>query len=154
MKEPIRLWYDTEVDQLRKYVADNLSNAEIAERTGRTISSVKAKLSRMLLPARTRPQRNWPPEEIAQLCYLRDDVKLNFDEIGRRLGRPHSTCYQKYYDLKRAPPKNRVTASREPMAAETHREWLHRMSLSPANLTAAFFGDPLPGCSALDKRRP
>jgi hypothetical protein len=144
-------WLEADVELLRKLVADNSSNAEISERMGRSVQAVKAKLSRMSLPARVKVQKGWPPEEVEQLLRLRDGARLGWSEIASRLNRPSGSVYGKYRDIKNAPVKNRVEV-REPANAETHREWLRRMSLSPASLTAALFGDPLPGYSALDKR--
>lgn len=152
--EPTNPWLDAEVEQLRQLVADSASSAEISQRLGRSIMSVKAKISRLDLPARMKVQKAWPPEEMEQLLFFRDKMRLNWNEIGRRLNRPHSTCYQRYYDFHRAPPKHKVSkeAPSEPVDMERRREWLHRQSLSHASLTAALLGDPLPGYSALDKR--
>lgn len=149
--EPANPWLDAEVDLLRQLVADSASSAEISERLGRSAGAIKAKISRLSLPARIRVQKAWPPEETAQLLRLRDEVRLGWSEIAKRLGRSSGTCWSKYDYLKKSAPKNKV-AVREPVDAESHREWLHRMSLSPSNLTAALLGDPLPGYSALDKR--
>jgi IS30 family transposase len=153
-KEPTNPWLDADVELLRKLAADNASSAEISERLGRSVSSVKAKISRLCLPARTRTQKAWAPEEMEQLFFFRDKMRLNWNEIGRRLNRPHSTCYMRYYDFHRKPPEHKVSkeAPSEPVNMERHREWRHRQSLSPVSLTAAIFGDPLPGYSALDRR--
>jgi hypothetical protein len=140
--EPTNPWLDADVEQLRELVI-----------TGRTVLSVKSKINRMGMPARIKPQKAWPPEETAQLIMLRDEMRLGWSEIAKRLGRASGTCYSKYTYVKNSAPKNKV-ARPEPANAETHREWLHRMALSPASLTAATFGDPLPGYSALDKRAP
>jgi hypothetical protein len=149
-KEPTNPWRDTDVELLRKLIADNASNAEISERMGRSVLAIKAKLARMSLPARIKAQKFWPPEEIEQLLRLREGARLGWTEIGRRLNRSAGGVYDKYRTVKSAPVQSR--GAREPANAETHREWLRRMSLSPVSLTAALFGDPLPGYSALDKR--
>jgi hypothetical protein len=155
MSEPAKPWSDTEVELLRKLAGDRETSFDvIAERLGRGVKSVKAKISRMALPARMRTQKAWLPEEMEQLFFFRDRLNLNWNEIGRRMNRPHSTCYMRYYDFHRAPPKHKVSkeASGEPIDMERHREWRHRQTLTPVSLTAAVLGDPLPGYSALDRR--
>lgn len=151
LNEATNPWFDAEVEQLRSLVASNVGNVEIAKALGRTVLSVKSKVNRLGMPARVKPQKSWPPEETEQLLRLRDEMRLGWSEIAKRLNRSSGTCHSKYTYMKNAAPKNRV-APREPANAETHREWLRRMSLSPASLTAALLGDPLPGYSALDKR--
>jgi hypothetical protein len=84
---------------------------------------------------------------------LRDEMRLGWSEIAKRIGRPSGTCYSKYYDTKRGASRHKVVMQRELVDANSHREWLHRQSLEPASLTAAILGDPLPGYSALDQRR-
>jgi hypothetical protein len=71
-------WLEADVELLRKLVADNSSNAEISERMGRSVQAVKAKLSRMSLPARVKVQKGWPPEEVEQLLRLRDGARLGW----------------------------------------------------------------------------
>ncbi|MHC2867957.1 hypothetical protein ACVIYH_009090 [Bradyrhizobium diazoefficiens] len=149
--EPTNPWLDADVEQLRQLVASNAGNVEIARITGRTVLSVKSKINRLGIPARIKPQKSWPPEELAQLLMLKDEARLGWTEIGKRLGRSSGACWSKYHYVKNAAPKNKV-AQTEPVDQESHREWLHRMSLSPVNLTAALLGDPLPGYSALDRR--
>jgi transposase len=151
--EPTNPWLDSDIEQLRALVADNVGNVEISKRLGRSVLSVKSKINRLGMPARIKPQKSWPPEETAQLLRLRDECKLGWSEIAKRLGRASGTCHSKYTYVKNGASKNKV-ARPEPVSAESHREWLRRMSLSPANLTAALLGDPLPGYSALDKRSP
>lgn len=149
--EPTNPWLDDELARLRELVAANVGNVEIAKALGRSVLSVKSKINRLGMPARIKIQKAWPPEETAQLLRLRDECRLGWNEIAKRLGRPSGTCYSKYTYVKNSTPKNKV-ARPEPLNAESVREWLHRSSLSHQTLTAAIMGDPLPGYSALDRR--
>jgi hypothetical protein len=149
--ESTRPWLDADVEQLRALVAANTPNTEISKITGRTVLSIKSKISRLGMPARIKPQKSWPPEDVAQLVMLKDEARLGWTEIGKRLNRSSGTCWSKYHYIKNHVASVKVVA-REPANAETHREWLRRMALSPVSLTAALLGDPLPGYSALDKR--
>jgi len=132
--EPTNPWLDADTDLLRQLVAENASNAEISDRMGRSILAIKSKLTRL-----------------AQLIMLRDEARLGWTEIAKRLGRSSGTCWSKYAYIKNSTPKNKIER-REPIDMESHREWRRRQMLSPVSLTAALLGDPLPGYSALDKR--
>ena len=149
--EPTNPWLDADTDLLRQLVAENASNAEISDRMGRSILAIKSKLTRLALPPRVRVQKAWPPEVTAQLIMLRDEARLGWTEIAKRLGRSSGTCWSKYAYIKNSTPKNKIER-REPIDMESHREWRRRQMLSPVSLTAALLGDPLPGYSALDKR--
>ena len=149
--EPTNFWRAQDVALLKRLVEANTPNADIAERLGRSVKSVKAKISRLVLPKRLAQRSSWSDEASKQLLMLRDEMGLGWTEIGKRLNRAGSSCHTRYYILKNPTLPHKVV-QREPMCSETHGEWLHRMSLSPTNLTAALLGDPLPGYSALDRR--
>lgn len=152
--EPTNPWLAEDVALLTRLVEANESNAVIAERLGRSVRAVKAKISRMTLPKRIcRPRSLWPAEEAKELLRLRDEMRLGWSEIATRLNRPSSSCHTKYYALKN-PTVTYKVIQREVISTEAHEDWVRRMMLSPSSLTAAMFGDPLPGYSALDKRAP
>src|SRR4051812_136286 len=112
--EPTNPWFDADVEQLRALVANNTTNTEIARITGRTVLSVKSKINRMDMPARMKPQKAWPPEETAKLVMLRDEARLGWTEIAKRLGRASGTCWSKYAYVKNNIAKNKV-APKEPI---------------------------------------
>jgi hypothetical protein len=149
--EVTKYWRMEDVALLRRLVEADTPNADIAERMGRSVMSIKAKIARLCMPKRLANRSSWSEESTKQLLMLRDEMGLGWTEIGKRLDRAGSSCHTRYYILKNPTVPHKV-AQREPVGAEAHREWLRRQSLSHASLTAAFFGDPLPGCSALDKR--
>jgi hypothetical protein len=106
----------------------------------------------------TRSYRKWTHDEDAQLLFLHEGVKMAFGEIDRMLKR-HEGAAGKRYKLLR-PEDHRVTLA--PEARRTSNIVLKEAArvrqiacaaAPPASLTAAFFGDPPPGRSALDKRR-
>jgi hypothetical protein len=149
--EPTNYWSVEDVALLKRLVEADTPNADISERMGRSVLSIKAKISRMAMPKRLAVRSSWSDEASKQLLMLRDEMNLGWTEIAKRLDRAGSSCHTRYYILKNPTVPHKVV-QRDPVDAETHREWSRRLSLSHASLTAAFFGDPLPGCSALDKR--
>jgi len=151
--QPTNYWHEKDIELLKRLVEDNTSNADIAERLGRSVMSVKAKISRLAMPTRIRARTSWTSEASKHLLVLRDEMGLGWTEIGKRLDRAGSSCHTHYYILKN-PTVTHVVVQRAPICSRTVEEWRRRQSLSPRTLTAAFFGDPLPGCSALDRRAP
>jgi len=145
-------WRKEDIDLLKRLVDADVPNADICERLGRSLLSVKAKIARLRMPARRRTNRSsWSSESSKHLLMLRDEMGLGWTEIGKRLNRAGSSCHTHYYILKN-PTVPHVVMQRAPVCSETVEEWRRRQSLSPETITAAFFGDPLPGYSALDRR--
>ncbi|HEX7895472.1 MAG TPA: hypothetical protein VF447_14840 [Terriglobales bacterium] len=149
--EPTNFWRDEDVALLKKLVNDNTPNADIAERLGRSVLSVKAKIARLAMPKRLAVRTSWTDEASKQLLKLRDEMGLGWTEIGKRLDRAGSSCHTRYYLLKNPSTPHKVF-QREPLDEGAYKDRSRRLSISHASLTAAFFGDPLPGYSALDKR--
>lgn len=93
----------------------------------------------------------WTDEEVARLLYLRDDEAMEFEDIGAELGIAGTACRGKYCAVKdrqraarlgdKCPPKNFIDREARERARDSQ------------SLTAAIFGDPPPGYSALDRRR-
>lgn len=98
----------------------------------------------------------WTEEDIAYLFHKRDVEKKIWRVIGSELGRS-TTAVQWKYEIIRHPreatPKIPIYVRCEKASEETIRERNYRVNLFPTDLTAAFFNDPKPGYSALDKRR-
>lgn len=94
---------------------------------------------------------NWTQEQIALVLYLRDDEAMEFEDISAEVGIPATACRSKYDAIKqrqrafrgnvKCPPKNFIDRESRERARDTQ------------TLTAAVFGDPPPGYSALDRRR-
>ncbi|MES2671599.1 MAG: hypothetical protein V4673_14440 [Pseudomonadota bacterium] len=98
----------------------------------------------------------WTDEEVAELFRLRDVEQLMFKDIDVRLNRRAGASWQKYDAVASAngkrikPEPGAITIS---VTEQQIAERAARAALSHRTLTAAFFGDPLPGYSALDRRR-
>jgi hypothetical protein len=95
----------------------------------------------------------WTNEENAELIAA-GDKRQEWDDIGIRLKRTRWACKVQYHFLKRggAPVKasvQRVTRQNATAFAKEIRDTLPQYD----SITAAFFGDPLPGRSALDQMR-
>lgn len=74
----------------------------------------------------------------------------------RAVARPQrlSACYTRGYDPDMPLPRGEDHTVHVAVPTQTLADRDRRMSLEHASLTAALCGDPLPGRSALDKRRP
>jgi hypothetical protein len=89
------------------------------------------------------------------------DSGMNYAEIGIELGRTKKAVQariQKGRWRDRYGSPFRETGLPQPSAANRAPDDLltdrnHRSGLAPRDLTAAVFGDPLPGYSALDRRQ-
>lgn len=92
------------------------------------------------------PKRTWSREEIAELVRLRTVEGLAFPAIDLILGRAIGASVQKFHTRRPDPPAGVRFVTRA----------IHAPKFVPEHesLTAAFFGDPLPGRSALDKKGP
>lgn len=102
------------------------------------------------------PKNYWLAADVVQLINLRDVGKLSFPAIAELFpGRSKKDCANKYY-LEQARHAN---TARVPVERRRTKEEIVAGRQQPAGLpeyttlTAAFFGDPTPGRSALDKIR-
>lgn len=94
----------------------------------------------------------WSPEEHARLLHLRDVEGKEWPEIAAELGRTASAVQSRYVDNRNGVGVYRQSTKREGYdAAAAARE--ATSALSHGSVTAAFFGDPLPGRPALDRRQ-
>ena len=102
--------------------------------------------------------RPWTDEEVARILHMRDVLKIKFPEIDKALGRARSTSCAKYRAMREGRARGEAIANRSaagtmsiPIAALADRD--ARARLERPTITAEFFGDPLPGRSALDHKR-
>lgn len=159
------IWTADDDARLEQMHADRVSWPEIATAfPGRSISlcqvaltRIRARRARGQIKGRVAP---WSDAETSTLL-ARRDAGERFEEIGASTGRTAIACRQRYNVSKRAKgqpqrlrrhagaTKVRLLASVQPAPKPD----LAPSDLAPASLTAAFCGDPLPGRSALDRKR-
>lgn len=94
----------------------------------------------------------WTDEECATLFHLRDVKHWSFTRIDDHLLRSRGNAAGKYQSLKKHAAKEAGEAPADKAPAHVLIERAVRRALAPRDLTAAVFGDPLPGRSALDRR--
>lgn len=106
------------------------------------------------------PKNYWLAADVARLVNLRDVDRLAFPAIAEMFpGRTKKDCANKYYleQARRANTASPTIAVRERIRRSGKQiiEALQKPMRLPehATLTAALFGDPLPGRSALDRQR-
>jgi DNA-directed RNA polymerase specialized sigma24 family protein len=97
----------------RLYVDENKSIREIAEITDRAYSSVHKALEKENVPRRATGTHNRLTTDALQarakeIIRLRDEDKLSFREIGRRLKMADSGVWKIYQEAKNPKPKPRV----------------------------------------------
>ena len=120
---PPRPWTDEEWTRAKAMMADGYGYGDIGARIGRTSRAVKAKFQKKnLTPAQRNARAEYQRRKRAEDVSRRQIEGLTFVRAQ----------------------KNEV----EQVILERNM----RASLAPRDMTAAFFGDPLPGYSALDKR--
>lgn len=125
------------------------------------------------IPSQRRPTNPWTPEEWERAKQLMAEG-AGYDKIAERLGRSRKAVKSKFQEMNRSPKQKEakleyqrrkrsegkgvgreaagIRDQHEMPCAEIFIERNRRLSLAPKSLTAAFFGDPLPGYSALDRR--
>lgn len=91
----------------------------------------------------------WTRDEIAKLRSMRRK-KWSRKKIAAALGRTEGSVEGKINDLDRPMIPAGMPGPRPSQAELSDRE--KRLDIPPRDLTAWFFGDPLPGYSALDRR--
>lgn len=165
---PRRYWNDEEVALLLQLRMDDVSHAAIAKVLGRTEHSCHLKLAHIdrvaqrraeLIAAGIEPKRQpngWSEEECADLIRMRELERMGYEAIGAKLNRGAKLCALKYRTLRPLPDNQRKKSKKSepthwvPQAQIIDRD--ARKVLAHRSLTSAFFGDPLPGRSALDRR--
>lgn len=89
-------------------------------------------------------------EDVAEARRLYKELGT-YSAVARRMGRSASTVNEQINGLR----GNRVLrgkAAPENIPSDVLADRNRRADLAPRSLTAAFFGDPLPGYSALERR--
>lgn len=94
----------------------------------------------------------WSADDDAKLMRLRVQERKRWAQIAEELDRPRSSCSGRYQDLIDPPVSTNLVADRTVVPAERFAERDARINRAPRDLTASFFGDPLPGYSALEQR--
>jgi hypothetical protein len=162
-----RYWNDQDDAKLRQMRADRISFFDIGIALDRTEKGCIGRMEKLqardrLLAAGEKPTetpKSFTDAEVATLLRMRDVEKRQFWEIDAALGRRPGVSSWKYKALLlaagRIAPRLISGDTREAkVSAKQIADRDARLALSHPNVTAAFFGDPLPGHSALDLRSP
>lgn len=91
---------------------------------------------------------SWTLHDMDEVIRMREQEKMTWRDISVAMGRSLPACQAKYDYLTR-PLKAAPVFKVVPQDCEDDRR--HRQTTAPRSLTASFFGDPLPGYSALDQ---
>jgi len=156
-RAPQQPWTDDDKATLVRMHGQGLDMVDIAAFLGRSKGTCHTMLSRIrrgrvVGKTTTRTRRDWTDADIAEMNRLREVEHATWSEIDTRLGRPAGSSCGRYHGARHSnvPPGGMVLRP-EVIAALLDRD--ARKKLEHPTLTAAFFGDPLPGRSALDERR-
>ena len=102
----------------------------------------------------------WTAEQESRLCELAGQG-LSWAAIGAALDRTADACHRRYYQLRGPCSGSRahyapslVSSRARQLAAATAAQARLKADEAERSLTAILCGDPLPGRSALDQRRP
>jgi hypothetical protein len=135
-------WTEEEDARLEALRAEGRSWRAIGDRLDRSEASCSQRMTqiRARRGEMMKSRVPWTDEDVAEVIRLREVEDLMWSEIDRRMQRPRGCSATKYDSLRRQPPKPRP---KPPQATyQAH-----------ATLTGAILGDPLPGRSALDRKR-
>jgi hypothetical protein len=124
-KEGLNRWTPDQVETALSMKADGHDVKEIAERLGRSVKAVQGKFKYIALNEGQREER-------------RQALRRRRIASGIQSTRLH--------------PNGQTTKAERP-SDNVLSERARRSAIMPRDLTAAFFGDPLPGYSALDRRQ-
>lgn len=163
MTGPSNPWTPEQLALLQKLRADGIDWPEISQRCGHPLPSCRTTLTNINkrsariaageLPSEKsafgkgdpkNPKRFWTEKDVQTLIRLRTIEGKQFNEIDVELRRAAGASSAKFYQLRRpeATQGYEVRAIHAPVNLPQHD-----------SITAEFFGDPLPGRSALDQRR-
>ena len=151
-----RLWTSAEDARVAATPGTAASIGALAEELGRGIKTVwnrRSVLRKKASKEAGQPLRKpWTVEEDAQLLRLRAEGKT-FLTIAHRLGRRQRSCAEHYALLCGEPASGDYGGVRHEPPPSILAERDACLSYGHVSLTAAICGDPLPGRSALDRRR-
>lgn len=88
--------------------------------------------------------------DVRQMCVDLRATGLTNRQVGEKLGINRKTVSALIHDNRRYRPVEEIAPVAAPSTVLAEREY--RLALAPRDLTAALFGDPLPGYSALERR--
>lgn len=117
-------WSEDHIYRMNKMQSEGISHDVIAVSLGRSLKAVNAKLAMLRMPAAKKAIRAEKKKQYATENYPGRKAK----GVG-------------FFTPSSAHPGMTILEERNT-----------RLALAPRDLTAAFFGDPLPGYSALEKR--
>lgn len=144
-------WTADDMSRLRDlFERQGLTARECAAALGRPLTAVKTKIERMGMRRRDGGEGLWSPDESAELLRLFAQGRPA-RVIAARLKRSVHAVIAKRTHLRTA--AGEVSAA-DAAATRARAERDYRLSLPPRSLTAALMGDPEPGRSALERRKP
>lgn len=146
-------WTPAQDEILRRMWRAGATQKEIAAATGTTVDAVQGRSNKLRLG--THPKCTNARRMNAKTKALVVEMRANgarLSEISRVVGfNPSTICNflkgMEMPDYLRKETVSHVAVPQHVLGEREHRSWL-----LPRDLTAALFGDPLPGYSALDRR--
>ena|SRR6187402_1434207 len=117
-------WSEKDTMTAQEMNASGVAHEIIAQKLGRSVKAINARLAWIRLPPEKKEQR------------LDKKRKYSNEQYSGRKAKGVG-----FFTPSSAHPDTRILEERNA-----------RLALAPRDLTAAFFGDPLPGYSALEKR--
>jgi hypothetical protein len=158
-----RTWSDADNAKLLQLEAEKVPREEIAQRLRKTRQQVNGQIGRLRMRQDLRERRAnergivhgapWLADEIERLLALGHTARLDeWPAIAETHfpGRTAKACKQQYYNCRAARAAKAQLQEPEVAAAPVHARCA--AALEPQSITAAVFGDPPPGRSALDQR--
>ncbi len=153
-RKPIRNIPDSMAAEFRRMWRDGVKTSEIRERFGVTRSQMQTIRIKLGLPRHPEYcSGKWKLRygaDIRQKCVELRETGLTNRQVGEVLGIAHKTVSALIN--RDIAPRAIFNAAPVVTPAQVLEERERRYALSPRDLTAAFFGDPLPGYSALERR--
>jgi hypothetical protein len=92
---------------------------------------------------------HWTDEDMVEARRLYDALQ-SYKAVARIMGRSATTINEQLNGLRGLRINRKVKVENIPQEVLADRDY--RADLPPRSLSAAFFGDPLPGYSALERR--
>lgn len=153
-RKQIRHIPDKMAIEFRRMWRDGVKTSEIRERFGVTRSQMQTIRVKLGLPRHPEYcSGKWKLRygaDIRQKCVELRETGLTNRQVGEVLGIAHKTVSALIHDNRRYRPVEEIAPVAAPSTVLAEREY--RLALAPRDLTAALFGDPLPGYSALERR--
>ena len=146
-------WTPAQDEILRRMWQAGATQKEIAAATGTTVDAVQGRSNKLRLG--THPKCTNARRMNAKTKALIVEMRANgarLSEIGRAVGFNPSTICNFLNGMGVPDYFRKETVSHVTVPQQVLEERERRYQLAPRDLTAAFFGDPLPGFSALDRR--